>query len=111
MAKNLVIIEGTLANDPAPRFTQSGSCITTLRLKCQDKKKDGSLRDFYVKATVFGGNAEAIAGALKEGDEVHLEGQIDVDSYEPKDGGKRVYETYIKAFAAYKAITADQGGF
>ena len=92
---NRVIITGNLTRDPELRALPSGSSVCELRIACNTRRKNGSTGEWedkanYLDVTVFGGRAEAAVQHLSKGSPVGVEGRLDWQEWEAKDGsGKR----------------------
>lgn len=97
---NKAIIIGNLGADPVKRFTQSGSAVTNFSLATSEKwtDKNGELQENteWHKIVVFGKQAESCEKYLSKGRPVCVEGKIQTNEWEDKDGNKR-YTTEIVA--------------
>lgn len=112
---NKVILFGNLGADPELRRTNSGEAVLNLRLATTesylDKNKQRQERTEWHSVTVWGKRGEALAGILRKGSRVLVEGSLRTSSYE-KDGEKR-YKTEIVAREIYLAGDGarSQGGY
>jgi single-strand DNA-binding protein len=100
MAVNKVILIGNLGADPETRFTQSGSPVTNFRIATSEKwtSKDGQQqeRTEWHRIVTFAKLAEHCRDYLSKGRQVYVEGRIQTNQWEDKDGNKR-YTTEIIA--------------
>jgi single-strand DNA-binding protein len=92
---NVSVITGNLTRDPELRHTGGGTAVTELRVAVNGRRKNGQTGEWedkanYLDVTVFGARAEAIAKHLSKGSPVAVEGRLDWQEWEAKDGsGKR----------------------
>lgn len=84
---------GRLGGDPEMRYTASGTAVTNFSIATETGYGDYKQK-VWLRATVFGGLAEACNQYLKKGQEVTFVGEIQVDKetcapkvYEKRDGG------------------------
>lgn len=100
MSLNKAMIIGNLGADPDVRFTNSGTPVCDLSVATNEKWKDKSgqkqERTEWHKVTVFGKTAENCGKYLKKGRQVYVEGRIQTEQWEDRDGNKR-YTTKIIA--------------
>lgn len=82
----------TLAADSELRFTQGGQAVLNFRGACNEKYKDrdGNEKETttWVPCVLWGKRGEALAGHLKKGERLYVEGALRIGTYE-KDGEKR----------------------
>ena len=98
---NKVIIVGNLGNDPETRFTTSGAAVTNISVATSEKWKDKTTGQPQEKTewhniTFFGKLAEIAGQYLKKGSKVYVEGSLNTEKWQDKDGNDR-YTTKIKA--------------
>ena len=98
---NKAIIVGTLGKDPETRYTASGAAITSISVATSETWKDKQSGDKQEKTewhniTFFGRLAEVAGEYLKKGSQVYIEGRIQTDKWQDKDGKDR-YTTKIIA--------------
>lgn len=91
---NRVIVTGHLGKDP--ETTPAGATtVTKFSLAVNDKWKDGAgekqERVNWLNISVFNGNGENIAGSLKKGSHVLVEGSIRTSEWEDKETGQKRY--------------------
>lgn len=85
-------ISGNLTADPDLRFTQSGQPVANFTIASTPRRFDkasGEWKDgdtLFLRATVWGKQAEAVAESLKKGDRVLATGTLSQSSYTDKDG-------------------------
>lgn len=85
---NKVIIVGNLGQDPETRYTPSGAAVTSFSVATTDKYNDKETTEWH-KITMFGKLAEIAGEYLKKGKQVYLEGKIQTELWEDKEGIKR----------------------
>ncbi len=90
---NLVILVGRLTRDPALRYTSGGQPVTDMSLATGRTymSKTGERKEevCYVDIVVWGKQAEAASEYLKKGSSVLIEGRLQLDTWETKEGEKR----------------------
>ena len=92
---NVVVITGNLTRDPELRHTGGGTPVCDLRVAVNSRRKDGQTGEWVDKAnyfdvTVWGAQGENCANYLSKGRPVAVEGRLDWQEWEAKDGsGKR----------------------
>lgn len=100
MSLNKAMIIGNLGADPEVRYTKSGSAVSNLSVATNEKWTDKSgqrqERTEWHRVVVFGKTAENCSKYLKKGRQVYVEGRIQTNDWEDKDGNKR-YTTEIVA--------------
>ncbi len=98
---NKTIIVGNLGQDPDTRYLPSGSAVTNISVATSESWKDkqtGEQKDRteWHKVTMFGRLAEIAAEYLRKGSQVYIEGKLQTDKWQDKDGNDR-YTTKIIA--------------
>lgn len=97
---NKAMIIGRLGSDPEVRYTQSNTAVATLNIATNDRYKDSSgewkERTEWHRVVAWGRKAEICQEYLKKGSQVYIEGPIQTQKWEDKDGQTR-YTTEIKA--------------
>ncbi len=91
MGMNVVMLTGRLTRDPEMRYTQSGKAVANFSLAV-NRKFNRDQTDF-INCVAWGKTAEIAAEYLRKGNQVGVQGNIRVSSYE-KDGQKR-YSTEV----------------
>jgi single-strand DNA-binding protein len=92
---NVVVITGNLTRDPELRHTGGGTAVCDLRVAVNSRRKDGQTGEWidkpnYFDVTVWGAQGENCANYLGKGRPVAVEGRLDWQEWEAKDGsGKR----------------------
>lgn len=93
---NVVVITGNLTRDPELRHLEgSGTAVCELRVAVNSRRKDGTTGEWvdkpnYFDVTVFGKRGETAAEHLSKGRPVGIEGRLEWQEWEAKDGsGKR----------------------
>jgi len=90
---NKVILVGNLTRDPEVRYTPSGQAVADLGLAVSDsyKNKSGEMVETtcFVDIVVWGRQAETAHEYLNKGSPVLVEGRLQLDQWEGKDGEKR----------------------
>ena len=91
---NRVTITGNLTADPELRHMPSGMAVCNLRVAVNGRRKDESGqwvdKPNYFNVTVWGAQGENCANYLSKGRPVAVDGRLDWQEWEAKDGsGKR----------------------
>lgn len=90
---NFVCLMGNLTKDPDLKYTASGTpvCNITLAINSFFKDKQGEKKEnaIFVPITVWGKQAETSAEYLKKGRGVLIDGRLNQEKWEDKDGTKR----------------------
>jgi single-strand DNA-binding protein len=90
---NAVVISGNLTKDPELRYTEGGTAISEIRVAVNGRRKKGEEwvdKANFFNVVAFGGMAEAIVQYLQKGSGVAIEGRLDWQEWDAKDGsGKR----------------------
>ncbi|MBQ7704391.1 MAG: single-stranded DNA-binding protein [Selenomonadaceae bacterium] len=114
---NKVILSGNLARDPEVRYSQSGTAYAKSAIAVNrpfsSKSNEGQTTVDFFNFTVFGKQAEFCGRYMKKGSSVIIEGRIENDNYEDKNGVKR-YAVNIMVehieFAGKKSSGDNSGG-
>ncbi|WP_028567149.1 single-stranded DNA-binding protein [Salisaeta longa] len=97
---NKVILIGNLGQDPDLRYTNSGTAVCNLRIATTESYKDkhGEWQDRTEWHTVvtWGRLAETCGEYLSKGRQVYVEGQLQTNSWEDRDGETQ-YRTEVRA--------------
>ena len=90
---NYVVLAGNLTRDPMVRSTPSGTAVADLGLAVSDKYKNkaGELVETtcFVDIVAWGRQAEICQQYLHKGSPVLVEGRLQLDQWESKEGEKR----------------------
>jgi single-strand DNA-binding protein len=87
---NRVFLMGNLTKDPEIRYTPSGKAVGDLRLAVNERVKQGENwvdRPVYLDVTVWSRQAETCGQYLGKGSPVMVEGRLQLDEWEDKQGG------------------------
>ncbi len=112
MTVNKVILVGNLGADPEVREARSGTTICGLRIATSERRKDasGEWTDHteWHRVTAFGKTAETCARYLQKGRQVYVEGRIETQKYQDKEGRDK-YSTQVIA-SAVRFLSSGQNG-
>ena len=90
---NRVLLLGNLTRNPELRFTPSGTAVCDIGLAMNEKYKNSAGEEVetacFVDVVVWGRQAETSAEHLKKGSSVFVEGKLQLDTWESKEGDKR----------------------
>lgn len=90
---NKVLLVGNLGKDPEVRYTKSGHPVANFSVATTDKwqGKDGNTeeRTEWHRIVVWGKAAENCGKYLAKGSSVYIEGRLQTNKYEDKDGNER----------------------
>ncbi|WP_031516826.1 single-stranded DNA-binding protein [Desulfofalx alkaliphila] len=88
---NKVILIGRLTRDPEPRYTTSGVAVTKFNMAVDRPfaNKQGEREVDFIDIVTWQKLAEACANHLVKGQLVAVEGRMQIQSYEDKQGIKR----------------------
>jgi len=94
------MIIGRLGQDPDVRYTQSNTAVANMSIATSERYKDKSgewkEKTEWHKVVAWGRTAEVCQEYLKKGSQVYIEGPIQTNKWEDKEGQTR-YTTEIKA--------------
>ena len=98
---NKAIIVGNLGKDPEMRYTASGGAIANITVATSEEWKDKQSgekneKTEWHRVTFFGKLAEIVGQYLHKGSKVYIEGRIETNKWQDKDGADR-YTTSIIA--------------
>jgi single-strand DNA-binding protein len=90
---NKVILIGRLGKDPDVRYTPDGTMVTNFTLATDEQRKDKNgekvQKTEWHRIVTFGKLAEICGNYLVKGKLVFVEGRIQTNSWEDKEGVKR----------------------
>jgi len=90
---NRVILIGNLGRDPELRYTQSGQAVANFSLATTDRfsNREGERqeRTEWHRIVAWGRTAELCAQYLSKGRSVYVEGRLQTNEWEDKEGQKR----------------------
>ena len=78
---------GRLTKEPELKYSASGTAYLMNSIACDRKDKDKTTDFFSIKA--FGKTAEAMSKFLHKGSKILVEGTLQNDTYDSKDGVKK----------------------
>ncbi len=91
-----ITVVGNLTEDPALRFTQSGTAVASVTIASTERYFDRSSNEWkdgettFVRGTVWKNNgAENLAESLAKGARVIAHGKLKQRTYDDRDGNKR----------------------
>ncbi len=92
---------GHLCADPETRYMPSGNAVSNIRIAINESWKDKQTgekkeRAEFINIAMFGRLAEIAAEYLRKGSQVYIEGKLQTDKWQDKDGNDR-YTTKIIA--------------
>lgn len=102
MGLNRVVVAGNLTRDPEARVTQAQRPVADMGLAINERYKtsDGEYRDqtCFVEVVIWGRQAEVCAQHLRKGSGVVVEGRLQYDEWEARDGsGQRRNKLRVRA--------------
>jgi len=90
---NKVILCGNLTRDPEKRYIPSGTAVAELGLAVNERYKSQSgewqEKPVYIDVVVWDRTAENCAQYLSKGSPILVEGRLQLDQWETKEGEKR----------------------
>ncbi len=93
MTVNKAILIGNLGQDPELRTTANGTAITKLRIATNERRRDrdGNWSDHteWHRVVVFGRQAENVAQYLSKGRQIYVEGRIQTQKWQDRNGQDR----------------------
>jgi single-strand DNA-binding protein len=91
---NRVILVGNAVADVESRTTANGTVVAKLRIAVSGRSKDKD-DTLFQDVTLFGKQAEIAGQYVTKGKQVLVEGRLQLDSWETKEGEKRKTLTVI----------------
>lgn len=80
---------GRLTRDPEVRYSQSGSAVTNFSVAIDRRyKRDGETTADFFNCIAFGKTGEFVEKYLRKGIKVVIEGELQNNNYEDKNGTK-----------------------
>lgn len=88
---NKVLLTGRLAKEPELRYTQSGTAVATFTLAVNRRftNQNGEREADFINCVAWQKSAEFIANYFRKGQEMALEGRLQVRTYDGNDGQRR----------------------
>jgi len=110
MNLNHVTIAGNLATEPESKFTQGGKQICQLRLANNFKWGEKKTTTF-ITCVAWGKSAEIAEQYLKKGSPVIIEGRLEQNDWETKQGEKRTtYQIQVSQLHFFPKGATLEGG-
>ena len=99
---NSVKLRGRLAQEPEVRYTKTNKAVASFSVAVsRGPAKEGQKESAdFVPIVVWGKLAEQIGNTLSKGNEVFIEGRMQIRSYETTDGQKRRVTEVVANFVA-----------
>jgi single-strand DNA-binding protein len=114
MSLNKAMLIGRLGADPELRHTQAGNPVASFNIATSevwnDKSGKKQEKTEWHKITVFGNQALTAANYLAKGREVYVEGRIQTDEWQDKEGKKRYTTKIIASTIQFLGSKGDGGG-
>ncbi len=112
---NKVIFMGRLTRDPEVRYGNNGNAVAGFSLAVDRRfKRDGQPTADFFNCSAFGKTAEFCEKYLHKGSKVVLDGEIQNDNYEDKNGtkhyGMKIIVSTIE-FAESKRAAEENGNY
>lgn len=111
---NRVMLLGNLGADPELRMTSGGQAVLKLRLATSetyvDKSKERQERTEWHNVVIWGKRAEALGKILRKGDRIFVEGRLQTDSYEDREGNKRYRTEVVVSNVLLQGSKSGSGG-
>ena len=100
MAVNKVILLGNLGADPELRHLPNGTAVVQLRVATSERWRDKTTgetreRTEWHRVDFFDRQAEVIGEYFRKGSQIYVEGRLQTDKWQDKDGNDR-YTTKIR---------------
>ena len=90
---NKVFLMGNLTRDPELRYTPAGLAVASFGIAINSAwtAKSGEKKEevCYVDISIFGRRAEVVGEYLSKGSPIFIEGRLQFNQWETKDGQKR----------------------
>lgn len=98
---NKVIAIGNLGRDPETRYLPSGAAVCNFSIAVSEHWKDKQTgeqkeRTEWINVEVWGNTAEACQKYLNKGSQCYVEGKMQTDKWQDKDGNDR-WTTKVRA--------------
>jgi single-strand DNA-binding protein len=111
---NKVILIGRLGRDPEVRYTPSGAAVANFSIATSEEWKDKNTgekqeRTEWHRIDAWRRLGEICGEYLRKGSHVYIEGRLQTDQWEDRDGNKR-YTTKIVAQKMQMLDSAAKGG-
>jgi len=97
---NKVLLIGNLGQDPEVRYTQNGTAVANLSVatnrQYKDRNGEKQTETEWHRVTAWARLAEICGEYLRKGSQVYIEGRIQTDKWQDRDGNDR-YTTKVIA--------------
>lgn len=97
---NKVILTGRLTTDPDGRHTSSGIPVASFSLAVDRKYKNanGEKETDFIPCVTWRKTAELVSQYLRKGSKILVEGSLQMERYEDREGNKRtVYKVQVES--------------
>ena len=84
---NSCVFAGRVGQDATLRKTNNDQSVSSFSLAVNRFKKDAG--PIWIKVTLWGKQADSLTQYIKKGKEITVSGEIDLQSYDARDGEKR----------------------
>ena len=87
---NKIMLIGRLTKDPELKYTQSGTAVCTFNLAVNRRfsNQNGEREADFINCQAWKHTAEFVANYFKKGQQMALEGRLQVRTYDDNDGKK-----------------------
>ena len=88
---NKILLIGRLVKDPELKYTQSGTAVAsfTLAVNRRFTGQNGERESDFINCVAWQKSAEFVANYFKKGQEMALEGRLQVRSYDDNNGQRK----------------------
>jgi len=112
---NKVILAGNLTRDPEVRYTTSGKAVADLGIAVNESYKDTATDEWkekpvYIDVVVWGRQAETSGEYLTKGAPVLIDGRLQLDQWENKEGEKRSKLRVVASRVQFLGGRRESGG-
>ena len=99
MYYNKIMLSGNVTRDAELKYSQSGAPILTFSIGVNKSYKDAQgnkiEKTIFPNCVMFGKGAEALAQYITKGKGLFVEGELNIENYEDKEGIKRTVSRVI----------------
>lgn len=110
MELNKVLLIGNLTRDPETRHTGSGMQVTNFTLAVNHTRSRENKETVFIRVDVWGKTAELVERFLQKGSEALVDGRLQMNEYETRDGQKRQEIRVVADRVQFGARTREGGG-
>lgn len=86
---NSVTLSGNLGRNADLKYTQKGTAVSNFSIAVTEKFSSGDDKTHWFTCVLWGKLAEAVSQYLLKGAKVTVQGKLEVQEYEDKQGNKR----------------------